>query len=169
MAKSSQDRLSRVRRPRVHIKYEIEKDGATVVRELPFVLSVMGDYSGESLKPLEPLGKRKFTQISRDTFDKVLKAIQPRVVLEVPDMLTGKGMRNVDLTFESMSDFEPSRIVAKVDSLQRLMEIRTRLRQLAHTADTSDRLRQILEQLMTNPEQILKQLGVAQPEPKEKQ
>ena len=72
-------KLERVRKPRVHIKYEVETEGAMVVKELPFVVGVLGDFSGDPTQPLKPFGERKFVQVDRDNFDDVMRRMTPGV------------------------------------------------------------------------------------------
>ncbi|HYZ64301.1 MAG TPA: type VI secretion system contractile sheath small subunit, partial [Acetobacteraceae bacterium] len=110
MSASIHEKLARVRRPRVHITYEVETEGAEVVRELPFVVGVVGDFSGDPTQPLRPFGERKFVQIDRDNFDEVLQRLAPGLKLKVENTLAGDGSQMaVDLQFNSIEDFEPGR------------------------------------------------------------
>ena len=74
---SIHDKLSRVRKPRVHITYQVETEGAKVEKELPFVVGVLGDFSGHPTEPLKPLRNRKFVQIDRDNFDEIMTRMTP--------------------------------------------------------------------------------------------
>ena len=69
---SINDKLERVRKPRVHIKYEVETEGGVVQKELPFVVGVMGDFSGHPTEALKPLKERKFINIDRDNWSTTL-------------------------------------------------------------------------------------------------
>ncbi|MEO1618687.1 MAG: type VI secretion system contractile sheath small subunit [Planctomycetota bacterium] len=159
MAESQQQKLNRVRKPRVHITYEVETEGAQVVKELPFVVGVMGDFSGDPTAKLKSLKDRKFIQIDRDNFNDVLKNMTPGLNMRVENTLAGDGSEmSVNLDFQSMEDFEPANIVGKVDPLKKLMETRDKLRDLATKIDRSDDLENVLEQVLTNSEQ-LKQLS----------
>ena len=110
MSASIHEKLSRVRKPRVHITYEVETEGAKVERELPFVVGVMGDFSGNPTKPLKPLKDRKFVQIDRDNFNDVMARIDPGLNFKVDNTLNGDGSElAVELKFNSMDDFEPGR------------------------------------------------------------
>src|SRR6266550_5214069 len=112
---SINDKLERVRKPRVHIKYEIEEEGAVVERELPFVVGVMGDFSGNPTKPLPPLKDRKFVQIDRDNFNDVMARISPELNMRVKNTLKDDGSEMaVQLKFRSMEDFEPGKIAENV-------------------------------------------------------
>ena len=159
MAESQQHKLNRVRKPRVHITYDVETEGAQVVKELPFVVGVMGDFSGDPTTKLKPLKERKFIQIDRDNFNDVLQRMTPGLQMRVENTLAGDGSEmSVNLEFEAMNDFEPANIVEKVDPLKKLMETRDKLRDLATKIDRSDDLENVLEQVLSNSEQ-LKQLS----------
>src|ERR1700712_2107476 len=106
MSASIHDKLNRVRKPRVHITYEVETEGAQILRELPFVVGVMGDFSGDPTTPLRPLAERKFTQIDRDNFDDVMARMAPGLNLKVDNTLQDDGSQvAVNLKFNSMDDF----------------------------------------------------------------
>jgi type VI secretion system protein ImpB len=111
MAESVHKKLERVRKPRVHIKYEVETEGAVIEKELPFVVGVMGDFSGDPTRKLEDLRDRKFVKIDRDNFDKVMERMAPGLNLKVANKLTGEGELGVNLKFNKMDDFQPQRIV----------------------------------------------------------
>ncbi len=155
MAESVHDKLKRVRKPRVHITYDVETEGAVEVKELPFVMGVMGDFSGDPTEPLKPLRDRKFIQIDRDNFDQVMQRMSPGLKLRVENTLKDDGSSlPVDLKFESMEDFEPGRIVQQVEPLRRLMETRTKLRDLMTKADSSEQLETLLEQVLQDSGQM---------------
>lgn len=151
MPTSIHDKLNRVRKPRVHISYDVETEDAVVQKELPFVVGVMGDFSGDPTTPLKPLKDRRFVQIDRDNFDQVLASMTPGLQLKVRNTLEDDGSEfAVDLKFESMTDFEPAAIVNQVEPLRRLMETRNKLRDLSTKADRSEELEQIIERVLTN-------------------
>src|SRR5215203_5152440 len=107
MSRSSiHDKLGRVRPPRVHIKYEVFTDDAVVEKELPFVVGVMGDFSGNPTEPLKPLKDRKFIQIDRDNFNDVMQRMTPGLTFRVENTLTADGSEMpVQLRFDSLDDF----------------------------------------------------------------
>src|ERR671933_293714 len=112
MSSSIHEKLDRVRKPRVHIKYEVETEGAMVEKELPFVVGVLGDFSGNPTQPLKPLKDRKFIQIDRDNFNEVMARMTPGLNIKVENTLKGDGSEMaVNLKFGSMEDFEPGRVV----------------------------------------------------------
>ena len=151
MSASIHDKLNRVRKPRVHITYEVETEGAQVVRELPFVMGVLGDFSGDPTIPLRPLADRKFIQIDRDNFNDVMARIAPGLKLKVDNTLAGDGSQMaVDLKFNAMEDFEPGRVVEQVPALRALMETRNKLRDLMSKVDRSEELETLLEQVLKN-------------------
>src|ERR1700740_1753693 len=125
MSGSVHDKLARVRKPRVHITYEVETEGAEIMRELPFVVGIMGDFSGDPTAPLKPLTDRKFVQIDRDNFNDVMASMTPGLKLKVDNKLADDGTQmSVDLKFSSIEDFEPARVVAQVPALAALLETR---------------------------------------------
>jgi type VI secretion system protein ImpB len=151
MSSSIHEKLSRVRKPRVHIKYEVETEGAQIERELPFVMGIMGEFSGDPTKPLPSLTDRKFVQIDRDNFNDVMARIGPGLNLKVDNTLAGDGSQMaVDLKFNSIEDFEPGRIVEQVPALRQLMETRNKLRDLMSKVDRSEELEGLLEQVLQN-------------------
>ncbi len=155
MADSIHDKLKRVRKPRVHITYDVETNGAVTEKEIPFVMGVMGDYSGDNTENKKPLKDRKFSQIDRDNFNEVMANIAPKVSMKVENTLEDDGSEiSVDLDFKSMEDFEPHRIVDKVEPLKKLLETRNKLRDLLTKADRSDELETILEEVLSNTDAI---------------
>lgn len=155
MSASIHEKLSRVRKPRVHIKYEVETEGAQVERELPFVMGIMGEFSGDPTKPLPSLTDRKFVQIDRDNFNDVMSRIGPGLKLKVDNTLAGDGSQiSVDLKFNSIDDFEPGRIVEQVPALRALMDTRNKLRDLMSKVDRSEELEGLLEQVLQNESEL---------------
>jgi type VI secretion system protein ImpB len=171
MAGSIHDKLERVRKPRVHISYQVETEGALVEKELPFVVGVLGDFSGQPTQPLKPLKDRKFIQVDRDNFNGVMSRMTPGVNLKVENTLTDEGGEfAVPLKFNSMDDFEPGRIVAQVEPLRKLLETRNRLRDLLSKIDRSEDLEGLLERVLQNTEELKKlsaELGVNPPAAKQ--
>ncbi|MCW5746307.1 MAG: type VI secretion system contractile sheath small subunit [Alphaproteobacteria bacterium] len=157
MAGSTQEKLDRVRKPRVHIKYEVETEGAMVEKELPFVVGVMGDFSGDPTQKLPEVRDRKFVQIDRDNFNKIMSNMTPGLNLRVQNKLQNDGSEMaVNLKFNSMDDFEPQRIVDQVEPLRKLKETRDKLRDLMTKADRSDDLEQLLEKVLADEEAVKK-------------
>lgn len=155
MADSIHDKLKRVRKPRVHITYDVETNGAVAEKEIPFVMGVMGDYSGDNTESKKPLKDRKFSQIDRDNFNEVMSNVSPSLSMKVQNTLEDDGSEiSVDLAFKSMEDFEPHRIVDKVEPLKKLLDTRNKLRDLLTKADRSDDLETILEEVLSNTDAI---------------
>jgi type VI secretion system protein ImpB len=165
---SIHDKLERVRKPRVHITYQVETEGAVVEKELPFVVGVLGDFSGNPTQPLKPLKDRKFIQIDRDNFNDVMARMTPGLNLKVENTLKGDGSEMaVQLKFNSMEEFEPGRIVKQVEPLNKLLETREKLRDLLTKVDRSENLESILEKVLQNAEELKKlgaQVGAQAPE-----
>jgi len=152
---SVHEKLKRVRKPRVHITYDVETEGAVEKKELPFIVGVMGDFSGDPTEELKPLKDRHFVQIDRDNFDEVLSRMSPGLKFKVENTLKGDGSEfQVDLAFNSLEDFEPAAIVNQVDPLRQLMETRNKLRDLMTKVDRSEDLEALLERVLSNPDDL---------------
>lgn len=155
MSDSIHDKLKRVRKPRVHISYDVEKNGAVEKKELPFVMGVMGDYSGDNAEDKKSLKDRKFSQIDRDNFNEVMGNIAPQVNMKVENTLEDDGSEmSVELKFKNMDDFEPQNIVENVDPLKKLMDTRNKLRDLLTKADRSEDLENILEEVLSSTDAL---------------
>jgi type VI secretion system protein ImpB len=157
---SVQKKLDRVRPPRVQIKYEVETDGAIELKELPFVVGVLGDFSGKPDSPLPPMKDRKFVEIDRDNFHTVLSKMAPRLAFRVDDKISGKAdsKLNVELKFNHLDDFSPENIVKQVEPLRKLVEARQQLEALKTKMDGNDKLVGLLEQVLENAS-LQQQLG----------
>lgn len=154
MPESIQHKLSRVRPPRVHITYDVEIGNAIVMKELPFVMGVLADLSGQSEKELPKLVDRKFVFIDRDNFNKVMESYAPRVSVRVKNTISGKkdDFTNVSLNFSHIDDFEPLKIIHAVPTLKGLFETRTQLNDLLAALEGNDELEEMLTQLLTSAE-----------------
>jgi len=159
MSESVHEKLKRVRKPRVHITYDVETEGAVVQKELPFVVGVLGDFSGNPTEKLKPLKDRKFIQIDRDNFNDVLQRVTPGLNLRVENTLANDGSEMaVQLKFDSMDDFDPANVAKQVEPLRKLLETRDKLRDLLTKVDRSEDLEGVLEEVLKNTDQ-LKQLS----------
>jgi type VI secretion system protein ImpB len=170
MPESIHEKLKRVRKPRVHITYDVETEGAVVQKELPFVVGVMGDFSGDPTQPLKPLRDRKFIQIDRDNFNDIMSRMTPGLNLKVENTLADDGSEmGVQLQFNSLEDFEPANVARQVEPLRKLLETRDKLRDLLTKIDRSQDLENVLEQVLENTDKLKElsaDLGVAGPETK---
>ena len=168
MADSIHDKLKRVRKPRVHITYDVETNGAVEEKEIPFVMGVMGDYSGDNAENKKALKDRKFSQVDRDNFNEVMNNIAPSVNMKVDNTLEADGSEmSVNLDFKNMEDFEPQNIVTKVDPLKKLMETRNKLRDLLTKADRSEDLENILEEVLSSTDALAALQGELGPDEEE--
>jgi type VI secretion system protein ImpB len=155
MAESIHEKLKRVRKPRVHITYEVETEGAEILRELPFIVGIMGDFSGDPTQPLRPLNERKFIQIDRDNFNDVMARMTPGLNLRVDNKLADDGSQMaISLKFDAIEDFEPARVAEQVPALKALLETRNKLRDLMSKVDRSEQLESLLEQILTNENEL---------------
>jgi type VI secretion system protein ImpB len=159
MAESVNRKLERVRAPRVHIKYDVETGGAIEMKELPFVMGVLGDFTGQPAEPLAKLKERKFVEVTPDNFDDVLKSMKPHLQFTVENVLSEEpdaGKLGVELKFESLDDFSPDRIAQQVEPLRKLLELRQNLSDLRGSLQGNDKLDEILQATLSNDEKISK-------------
>lgn len=153
--KSINHKIEKIRKPRVHITYDVEGAEGQEKKELPFVVGVLGDYCGHNQAAQKPFKERKFVNIDADNFSEVMQKMQPALELKVDNHLTGDGTQmRVNLSFNSMEDFEPERIAEQVPALKKLLDTRKRLKELLSKADRSEELEIILEKLLQDEEQI---------------
>ncbi len=169
MAESLQHKLDRVRRPRVQITYDVETNGAMEKVELPFVVGVMADLSGQPKEPLKSLKDRKAVPIDRDNFNDVLAKATPRLAMKVDNKLTGDGKLAVELNFKELDDFNPAEVAKQVGPLNSLLEMRQRLTNLLSKMEGNDKLEQLLTDVLSNTEKtqtLAKQMGIQPEAPK---
>lgn len=161
---SLQEKIARVRPPRVQITYDVEVGGAIELKELPFVVGVMGDFVGKSEEPLPAFKNRKFVEIDPDNFDQVMAGMSPRLAFTVDNKLQDDGSKmGVELKFKSMEDFEPDRIVQQVEPLRKLVEARKKLADLRSKMDGNEKLETMLEDIIANSDKqktLSEQLGI---------
>jgi type VI secretion system protein ImpB len=166
MSDSIHDKLKRVRKPRVHITYDLETNGTSVEKEIPFVMGVMGDYSGDNTEGKKSLKERKFSQIDRDNFNDVLAKVNPQLKMKVDNLLEDDGSQmSVNLDFKNLEDFEPHKIVEQVEPLRKMLETRNKLRDLLTKADRSEDLESLLEDILSNTNalsSLSSELGLAE-------
>lgn len=150
---SLQHKIDRVRPPRVQITYDVEVGGAIELKELPFVVGVMGDFVGKPEEPLPPLKNRKFVEIDPDNFNQVLSGMKPRLAYTIDNKLQDDGSKlGVDISFNSIEDFEPDQIVQQVEPLRKLVEARQKLSDLRSKMDGNEKLENILEGIISDVE-----------------
>lgn len=148
---SLQHKIDRVRPPRVQITYDVEIGGAIELKELPFVIGVMGDFVGKPEEPLPALKNRKFVEIDPDNFNSVLAGMQPRLAYTIDNKLQDDGSKmGIELKFNSIEDFEPDQIVKQVEPLRKLVEARQKLADLRSKMDGNEKLENILEDIISN-------------------
>ncbi|MGH9760799.1 MAG: type VI secretion system contractile sheath small subunit [Blastocatellia bacterium] len=162
---SLQHKLDRIRPPRVHITYDVELGGAIEQKELPFVVGVLGDFSGKPEQPLPRLKDRKFVEVDRDNFDQVLAGMKPRLALRVDNKLANdESKMRVELRFESLEDFEPDKVAQQVEPLRKLVEARRHLSDLLSKMDGNDKLEELLKEVIQNTaaqKQLSQTLGLS--------
>ncbi|MDQ0085589.1 type VI secretion system protein ImpB [Variovorax boronicumulans] len=154
MSNSLQNWVGRNRPPRVQITYDVEIGDAVEKKELPLVVGLLADLSGQPAQPLPKLKERRFVEIDRDNFDEVLGNITPRLDLSVPDTMKGEGNLKIELNFKEFSDFHPEAIVDQVPRLAKLLEARQQLRDLLAKLDGNDELDDLLERVLLNTEDL---------------
>ncbi len=161
MSDSLQKWVGRNRPPRVQITYDVEIGDATEKKELPLVVGLLADLSGQPLVPPPKLKSRRLIEIDRDNFNEVMGKIAPRLDLSVPDTLKGDGNLKVELNFTEFDHFHPEAIVAQVPRLAKLLEVRQQLRDLLGKLDGNDELDKLLEDIVQNTTELktLKEQG----------
>jgi type VI secretion system protein ImpB len=148
---SGQKFIAKNRAPRVQIEYDVEMNGAEKKVDLPFVMGVMSDLSGKPEEPLARVEDRPLLEIDSENFDDRLKAIKPRVAFTVPNVIGGEGNIPVEMTFESMADFSPAAVTAKVEGLKQLMEARQHLANLLSYMDGKQGAEDLLNKILKDP------------------
>jgi type VI secretion system protein ImpB len=155
MAESVHRKLERVRPPRVHITYDVEIGDAIQLKEIPFVMGVLGDFSGTPAEALPRLKDRKFVEVTPDNFDDVLKSMKPQLQFKVENKLSPEaGKIGVALEFESLDDFSPARVAAQVDPLRKLLELRQQLADLRGSLQGNDKLEEILQATVNDADRL---------------
>jgi type VI secretion system protein ImpB len=166
MPESIQHKLDRVRPPRVQITYDVEIGGAILQKELPLVVGVLADLSGNPAEPLPRLRERKFVEIDRDNFNDVLAAAKPRLTLQAENTLAKDGSKlNIELEFREIEDFSPLNVLAQVAPLRKLFEARQKLTDLIAKLDGNDALSSFLQQLAHSTEDLKKLQAATAKEP----
>jgi type VI secretion system protein ImpB len=163
---SLQHKLDRVRRPRVQITYDVETGGAMEKKELPFVVGVLADLSGQPTTPLRPLKERTAVYIDRDNFNDVMAKATPRVAMKVQNRLTDEDTKlAVELNFKTMDDFDPGRIAEQVPALKKLLAMRLELTQLLSKTEGNDKLDRLLTEVLSNTDkarELARQMGIGE-------
>lgn len=166
MAESTQKKLERVRPPRVSISYEVDTGGAIEKKELPFLMGVMGDFSGQPTEPLPRLKERKFVEVTPENFDDVLASMKPHLNFTVENKLSEDAEApklGVDLNFRSMDDFSPDAVARQVKPLKALLDLRTQLSDLRGSLQTNEQLDEVLQATLGDAEKLGKlrdELGI---------
>ena len=152
---SVQQKLSRVRPPRVHLTYDVEIGDAIEQKEIPFVVGVVGDFSGNPETPIAKIKDAKFVNVDGDNFDDVMKGMTPRAVYRVPNKMSADGGEfAVELKFNSIDDFRPEAVMQQVEPLKKLLEARTKLSDLRNKLAGNDKLEDILQDVLTSTEKM---------------
>jgi type VI secretion system protein ImpB len=151
MSDSGQKFIRRNRAPRVHITYEDPSDAEKLI-ELPFVMGIMADLSGNAPGVDKPdVAERKFLDVDMDNFENRMAAIQPGLSMRVRNKLgeaTDEKLQ-VNLKFNKMDDFKPAQVAKQVPALAKLLEARDQLKNLQlymdGKADAEKKLRELLK------------------------
>jgi type VI secretion system protein ImpB len=141
----------------VHISYDVEIGDAIEMRELPFVMGVLADLTGQPEEELPKLKDRKFVDVNPDNFDDVLKSMKPHVSFTVANKLSDDpdaGKIGVDLRFQSLEDFNPDRVAQQVDPLRKLLDLRQQLADLRGSLQGNDKLDEILQSTLNDADKL---------------
>jgi len=156
---STQHKLDRVRAPRVQITYDVEVGDAIEIKELPFVMGVLGDFTGQPTEPLPRIKDRKFVEVNPDNFDSVLANMKPHLAFSVENKLSedpNAGNLKVDLNFKSLDDFAPEAVARQIGPLRELLELRDRLTDLRGSMQGNDKLEEMLREAVTDKDKLAK-------------
>jgi type VI secretion system protein ImpB len=159
MADSTQKKLERVRPPRIQISYEVETGGAIEMKELPFLMGVLGDFTGQPTEPLARLKDRKFVEVTPDNFDEVLASMKPHLQFSVENKLSEEAdapKLGVDLNFRSLDDFSPDAVAKQVPALNKLLELRGELANLRANLQTNEKLDEVLQATLGDADKMNK-------------
>lgn len=152
---SVQKKLQKVRPPRVQLTYDVEIGDAIEQKELPFVVGVLGDFSGQPEEGLPRVKDRKFVDVDADNFDDVMSGMKPRTVYRVPNKLSDEGGEfGVELKFNSIDDFRPESVAEQVEPVRKLLEARGKLADLRNKMTGNEKLEDLLTEVMNNTEQV---------------
>jgi type VI secretion system protein ImpB len=168
MADSTQKKLERVRPPRIQISYEVETGGAMEMKDLPFLMGVLGDFTGQPTEPLAKLKDRKFVEVTPDNFDDVLASMKPHLAFTVENKLSDEPdapKLGVDLNFRSLDDFSPDAVARQVKPLKELLDLRTQLSDLRGSLQTNEKLDEVLQATLGDAEKMNKlrsELGITE-------
>ena len=159
---STQHKLDRVRPPRVHVTYDVEVGDAIEMKELPFVLGILGDFTGQPEQPLPRLRERKFVEVNPDNFDQVLEGMKPHLSFSVENKLSEEQdapQLKVDLHFKSLEDFDPENVAKQVKPIRELLDLRTKLADLRGSLQGNDKLEELLMDAVNSTEKMEKLKG----------
>lgn len=152
---SVQKRLQKVRPPRVQLTYDVEIGDAIEVKELPFVVGVLGDFAAQTKQDQGKVRDRKFVNVDMDNFDDVIEGMAPRTAYRVKNRLTQEGGElGIDLEFKKFEDFRPESVVQQVEPLRKLLEARSKLADLRNKLAGNEKLEDLLNDVLNSTEQL---------------
>lgn len=154
MSDSGQKFIKRNRKPRVHITYEDPYNAEKLV-ELPFIMGVLADLSGNASKVEKPeIAQRKFLDIDMDNFEKRMAAINPGLSFRVDNKLGDNAgdKLGVELDIKSMDDFKPTAVARQVPAVAKLLEAREQLKNLQRYMDGKVNAENKLRELLSDPQ-----------------
>ncbi len=139
--------------------YDVEIGDAIESKELPFVMGVLADLTGQPTEPLARLKDRRLVEITPDNFDSVLESMKPHVSYSVENKLSEDsqaGQLKVDLNFKSLDDFEPEQVARQVKPLRELLELRTKLADLRGSLQGNEKLDDVLLEAVSDTDKMAK-------------
>ena len=160
MLGSVQDKLNRVRPPRVKITYDVDTGGASEKLELPFIVGIFSDLTGHVAdpenKPLPPVSERRMVEVDPDNFEELMASCAPAIELKdaknlldpVADGDEPKPLSNGDspaLVFTKMEHFEPEFLIKRIEPLNQVYQTRVSLREVQSKMEMVDAVYSIFE------------------------
>ena len=146
----------------MQISYDVEIGNAIELKEIPFVMGVLADLTGQPKEALPRLKDRRFVEITPDNFDAVLDSMKPHLSFSVENKLSedsNAGQLKIDLNFKSMDDFEPENVAKQVKPLKELLDLRTKLSDLRGNLQTNEKLDELLLDAVSDTDKLNKLKG----------
>ena len=148
------DALQERGQPHIHLTYD-SVEGAK--KELPFVVGVLGDFSGGGLAELGPLKNRRFVRVTLDQLNAVMSRMKAELRIAVSNELANRPDEylGVTLRIETLKDFSPQHVIRQVPELSALMDARQKCEELPNWGERLSKIKEIDDRLTRQLRTIL--------------
>ena len=138
---------------RINVTYKPAIGDATEDVEIPYKLTLLGEYNPNEEKV--PVEEKKAIKIDKSNFNDVLKAQNLSVSFNVDNKLVedDNSSLNVNLKINSIKDFSPEKIVENVPEMKVLMELRQSLMALKGPLGNVPAFRKAIESAISSKEE----------------